>query len=68
MPNYLYSKDLKDAQEAADDINKFKDREMDNIKLYQSFKALATCTQNKHVTEIENPNNLSNKELDCDYD
>ena len=33
MPNYLYSKDLKNAWEAADDINKFKDCKMDNIKL-----------------------------------
>ena len=41
MPNYLYSKDLENAWEAVDDINKFKDCKMDNIELYQSFKAFA---------------------------
>ena len=34
MPNYLYSKDLENAQEAVDDVDKFKDREMDDIELY----------------------------------
>ena len=34
MPDYLYNKDLEDAREALDDINKFKDCEMDNIELY----------------------------------
>ena len=34
MPNYLYSKDLEDAWEAADNVNEFKDREMDDIELY----------------------------------
>ena len=44
MPNYLYNKDLEDAQEASNDVNEFKDREIDNIELYQSFKALAART------------------------
>ena len=34
MPDYLYSKDLEDAQEAIDNINEFKDHEINNIKLY----------------------------------
>ena len=34
MPDYLYSKDLEDVQEAIDNINKFKDCEMDDIELY----------------------------------
>jgi hypothetical protein len=68
MPDYLYSKDLEDAWEAADNVNKFKDREIDDIELYQSFKALATRTRNKHVIKIKNPNNLGDRELDYNYD
>ena len=34
MPDYLYSKDLEDAWEAIDNINKFKDCKIDNIKFY----------------------------------
>ena len=34
MPDYLYNKDLEDAQEALNNINKFKDRKINNIKLY----------------------------------
>ena len=34
MPDYLYNKDLEDAQEALNNINKFKDCKIDNIKLY----------------------------------
>ena len=34
MPDYLYSKDLEDTREAIDNVNKFKDREIDNIELY----------------------------------
>ncbi len=44
MLDYLYSKDLEDAWEAMDNINKFEDCEIDDIKLYQSFKALAAYT------------------------
>ena len=68
MPDYLYSKDLEDAREAIDNVNEFKDREMDDIELYQSFKALAARTWNKHVVKIKDPNNLGNRELDRNYD
>ena len=34
MPNYLYSKDLEDAREAIDNINKFKNYKINNIELY----------------------------------
>ena len=34
MPDYLYNKDLKDAQKALNNINKFKDYKINNIKLY----------------------------------
>ena len=68
MPDYLYNKDLEDAQEALDDINKFKDCKIDDIELYQSFKALATHTWNEHAIEIEDSNDLSNKELNYNYD
>ena len=34
MPNYLYSKNLIDAWEAADDINKFKDCKIDILQFY----------------------------------
>ena len=34
MPDYLYSKDLEDAREAIDDINEFKNREINDIELY----------------------------------
>ena len=34
MFNYLYNKDLEDAWEAIDDVNKFKDYKIDNIELY----------------------------------
>ena len=34
MPDYLYSNDLEDAREAIDNINEFKDCEIDNIELY----------------------------------
>ena len=44
MPNYLYNKNLKNAWETLDNINKFKDYKINNIKLYQSFKALAAYT------------------------
>ena len=40
---------------------------MDNIKLYQSFKALTTCTWNKYIIEIEDSNNLSNREFNYNY-
>ena len=67
MPDYLYNKDLEDAREASDDIDEFEDREMDDIELYQSFEALAARTRNEHVIEIENPNDLGDRELDRDY-
>ena len=44
MPDYLYSNNLEDAREAADDINEFKDYKIGNIELYQSFEALAART------------------------
>ena len=44
MPDYLYSNNLEDAREAIDDVKKFKNREIDNIELYQSFKALTART------------------------
>ena len=34
MPDYLYNKDLRDAWEALNNINKFKDYKIDNIELY----------------------------------
>ena len=68
MPDYLYSKDLEDAREAADDVDEFEDREMDDIELYQSFEALAAHTRNEHAIEIENPDDLGDRELDRDYD
>jgi hypothetical protein len=68
MPNYLYSKDLEDTREAIDNVNKFKDCKIDDIELYQSFKALTTYTWNKHAIKIEDPNNLSDRELNYNYD
>jgi hypothetical protein len=68
MPDYLYNKDLEDAREALDNINKFKDREIDDIELYQSFKALTTRTRNKHAIKIKDPNDLSNRKLNYNYD
>ena len=34
MPDYLYNKDLEDAWEAIDNINEFKNCEIDDIELY----------------------------------
>ena len=34
MPDYLYSNNLKDTREAIDNVNKFKDCEINNIKFY----------------------------------
>ena len=34
MPDYLYNKDLEDAREALNNINKFKDYKINNIELY----------------------------------
>ena len=42
----------------ADDVDEFEDREIDNIELYQSFKALAARTRNEHAVEIEVPNDF----------
>ena len=67
MPNYLYNKDLEDTQEALDDIKKFKNYKINNIKLYQFFKALTTHTQNKYAIKIKDFNNLNNKELNYNY-
>ena len=41
---------------------------MDDIELYQSFEALAARTRNEHAIEIENPDDLGDRELDRDYD
>jgi hypothetical protein len=51
-----------------DNINEFEDCEMDDIELYQSFEALTARTRNKHAIEFKNPDDLGDRELDCDYD
>jgi len=40
---------------------------MDNIELYQSFKALAARTWNKHAIKIKDPNDLGDRELNYNY-
>jgi hypothetical protein len=40
---------------------------MDNIELYQSFKALTTYTRNKYAIKIKNPDNLGDRELNYNY-
>ena len=34
MPDYLYNKNLEDAQKALNNINKFKNYKIDNIEFY----------------------------------
>ena len=40
---------------------------MDDLKLYQSFKALYTRTQNTNRVEIKDLNKLSNREPNYKY-
>ena len=40
--NYFYNQKLEEAYKTTNNINKFKGDFIDNLKLYQSFKALYT--------------------------
>ena len=42
LPDYFYSQKLEEGRETANNINEFKGDFVDNLKLYQSFKALYT--------------------------
>ena len=41
-PNYFYNRKLEEDRETANNINKFKGDFIDDLELYQSFKALYT--------------------------
>ena len=41
-PNYFYNRKLEEGRETANNINKFKGDFVDDLELYQSFKALYT--------------------------
>jgi len=66
--NYFHNWKLKEGCKTADNINKFKGDFIDDLELYQSFKALHACVQNIDGVKIEDLDRLSNKELDHDYD
>ena len=68
LPNYFYNWTLEEACKAAADINEFDDDFVDNLELYQSFEALHARVQNTDGVEIEDPDRLSDRELDCNYD
>jgi hypothetical protein len=40
---------------------------MDDLELYQLFKALHIHTWNTDGVKIEDPNKLGDKELNCEY-
>ena len=42
QPNYFYNQKLKEGYKTANNINKFKGDFIDDLELYQSFKALYT--------------------------
>ena len=66
-PNY-YNRKLEEAYKTANNINKFKGDFADDLELYQSFKALYTRVQNTNRVKIKDPNRLSNRELNYNYD
>ena len=41
-PNYFYNQRLEEGRETTNNINEFKGDFVDNLELYQSFKALYT--------------------------
>ena len=67
LPNYFCNQKLEKSRKTANNINKFKGNFVDNLELYQFFKALYARIQNTNRVKIKNPDRLSNKELDCDY-
>ncbi len=50
------------------DSDEFEDREPGDPDLYQSFEALAGRTRNEYGIEVEDPNNLGDRDIDRDYD
>ena len=66
-PNYFYNRKLEESHKTTNNINKFKGDFADNLKLYQSFKALYARIQNTNRVKIKDPNRLSNRELNRDY-
>ena len=42
LPNYFYNQKLEEGCETTNNINKFKGDFVDDLELYQSFKALYT--------------------------
>ena len=65
--NYFCNQKLKESCETANNINKFEGDFVDDLELYQSFKALYARVQNTNKVKIEDPNRLNNKKLNCDY-
>jgi len=67
LPDYFYNQTLEEACEAAADINEFNNDFVDNLKLYQFFEMLYAHIQNTDAVEVKNPDKLSNRELNYDY-
>ena len=42
LPNYFYNQELEEGYKTTNNINKFKGDFIDDLELYQSFKALYT--------------------------
>ena len=59
--------ELDDDENVDADDDEFENQEPADIELYQSFEALAGRTCNEHAVEFEDPDDLGDRDIDCDY-